>query len=92
MLTLCPAAHRARTPETCGVAIDVPDSTCDAVTEAMPAEMMPVPGAKTLTQAPQLEYHERRSSMSDAATDTTEASLAGDMVHASAFELPAATA
>ena len=52
---------------------------------------MDEPGAKMSTHEPKFEYEARVSVESVAPTVMADGALAGDAVHASAFELPAAT-
>jgi hypothetical protein len=60
--------------------------------DEMPAEMMFAPGAKRSRQFPKFEKGARASDSFDAPTVSAEALLpAGDVAHASAVELPAAT-
>lgn len=42
------------TPETCGVAIEVPDIVTTSQSFRIPKEVMPVPGANILRKPPQL--------------------------------------
>lgn len=54
--------------------------------------MIPTPGAKTSKQVPQLEKEALRSVESLAPTVKAFVADAGDVLHASAFSFPAATA
>jgi hypothetical protein len=81
----------ATTPATCGAAIDVPDMLEVAVGLVIPAEMMCIPGAKMSTHEPRFEKSAKESVEVVAPTVIADASLDGEKVHASEYELPAAT-
>ena len=81
----------AAAPATCGAAIDVPLRVRRAVSLDQVDDVMPTPGAKMSRQVPQLENDARTSAESTAPTVMASGALAGDMLHASAFRLPAAT-
>ncbi len=60
--------------------------------EEIPAETMFVPGAKRSRQLPKFEKAARASASLDAPTVNADARFpAGEVAHASVFELPAAT-
>ena len=48
-------SSRAAMPATCGAAIEVPERVADAPDPVCHAEVMPLPGAKRLTQLPKFE-------------------------------------
>src|SRR5437773_1748459 len=84
------AAHSASTPAACGLAIEVP--LIVFVPLFSQVDVMFTPGAYTSTQPPKFEKEALLSLMSEAATVSVPAALDGEELHASAFELPAATA
>ena len=85
-----PERTAAAAPATCGVAMEVPLIEAMAVVEAVPADVIPTPGAYRSTQAPKLEKDAWRSDASLAATVSALGTRAGELVHASTAELPAA--
>src|SRR5829696_4276316 len=82
---------RAMAPETCGVAVEVPDIVVDAVSDAIELETTSTPGAKRSTQAPKFEKSARRSWGSLAATVRTPGARAGLAAQASAESFMPAT-
>jgi hypothetical protein len=70
--------------------MDVPEMAF--VDPLFQADVIETPGAKMSTQVPKFENDARLSEESLAATVSAEGVRAGDVLHASAFELPAATA
>jgi hypothetical protein len=79
-------------PVTCGVAIEVPLIVFVAVSLVFHAEVMLLPGAKMSRHVPKFENEARASELVVAPTVLAAATRAGEVVHASAFELPAAIA
>jgi hypothetical protein len=63
-----------------------------AVSLVFQAEVMLEPGAKMSRQVPKFEKEERASLLVVAPTVLAAATRAGDVLHALAFELPAAIA
>ena len=84
--------YSAAAPVTCGVAIDVPLIVFVAVFEPYQSDVMLTPGALMSTQEPKLENDANPSLISVAPTVRAEGSLDGELLHASAVLLPAATA
>ena len=72
--------------------MDVPLIVFVAVSLVFQDEVMLEPGAKMSTQVPKLENEERASVLVVAPTVLADETRAGDAVHASALELPAAIA
>eukprot|EP00128_Syssomonas_multiformis_P010293 Colp12_sorted_trinity150504_noHs@10415 len=72
--------------------MEVPLIVLVAELDPIQAEVMPEPGAATSTHGPQLEYEAPLSDDVVAATVIASGALEGEYLHASAFELPAATA
>lgn len=70
----------------------VPEMVLVASAPSIQAEVMPLPGAKISTQIPQLENDDRSSMLVVDPTVMASEAEAGDVVQASAFSLPAATA
>src|SRR4051794_4975992 len=86
--------YNAAWPATCGEAIDVPDNTAAAVSLVHQADVMFTPGSNTSTHGPQLEKLARTSVLPlrpVAATVIADGADDGELPHASALELPAAT-
>ena len=79
-------------PVTCGVAIEVPLIVFVAVSLVFHAEVMLLPGAKMSRHVPKFENEARASELVVAPTVLAAATRAGEVVHASVFELPAAIA
>src|SRR5262245_42915257 len=84
------ALYNAATPVTCGVAIEVP--LIVFVPPFSQSDLIDEPGAYRSTQAPKFENDDFASEMVDEATVVVFAALAGDVLHASWFSFPAATA
>jgi hypothetical protein len=74
------------------VAIEVPLMVFVAVLLVFHAEVMLEPGAKMSRHVPKLENEERASVLVVAPTVLAARTRAGEELHASAFELPAAIA
>jgi hypothetical protein len=87
-----PCRYSAATPATCGDAMEVPLRIAVWVLLCHHALVMDDPGAKMLTQLPQLEKPDRASFDIVEPTVIAVGVLAGDRVQASTFSLPAATA
>ena len=81
----------AATPATCGDAIDVPDMIAVGLFAEIPAEVIETPGAITSTHFPRLLKLAKVSVRSLAATVIAFGTRAGEDLHASCFEFPAAT-
>ena len=86
-----PCSIRAATPVAWGDAIEVPLSVAVAVLLLNHEDRMLDPGAKISTPAPKFEKDERASVIVVEPTVIASATRAGELVDASAFELPAAT-
>ena len=86
----CACCKRAARPATCGAAIDVPEMVRVAVDPEIHAEVMLLPGAYMSTQRPKLEYEACASLFSVAPIVKAEGARAGEKLHASAPEFPAA--
>lgn len=69
----------------------MPERVVAAVSEFTPAPRMLLPGAKMSTQWPSLEKYERASLEVVDPTVTASPAEAGEYLHASSLELPAAT-
>jgi hypothetical protein len=74
------------------VAIEVPLMVLVAVLELYQSDVMLTPGALMSTQLPKFENDANPSLMSVAPTVIADGSLEGELLHASAVLLPAATA
>ena len=72
--------------------MDVPLIVFVALSLVFQDDVMLEPGAKMSTQVPKLENDERASVFVVAPTVFAEATRAGELLHALAFELPAAIA
>ena len=83
--------YNAATPAACGDAIDVPLIVLVEL-PGIHADVMLTPGANRSTQVPKFENDARVSVLSVAPTVIASGVAAGEKVHASADELPAATA
>jgi len=81
----------ATAPVTCGHAIDVPLIVHLALSLPAQAPMIEDPGAQISTHGPQLEKVERESLLVVEPTVRASTALAGELKHASALSLPAAT-
>src|SRR5262245_19674482 len=79
-------------PVTCGVAIEVPLIVFVAVSLVFQAEVIELPGAKRSRHVPKLENEALASVLVVAPIVFAAATRAGEVVHASALELPAAIA
>ena len=79
-------------PATCGVAIEVPLMVFVAVSLVFQDEVMLEPGAKMSRHVPKFENDARASVFVVAPTVFAAATRAGELLHAFAFELPAAIA
>src|SRR5262249_31992209 len=86
------ASTRAAAPVTCGVAIEVPLIVFVAVSLVFQAEGMDEPGATMSRQVPMFENDDRASVLVVEPTVIAAGTRAGDVLHASALSLPAATA
>ena len=84
--------NSAATPATCGVAIEVPEIVCVAVSLVLYDERMLEPGAKISTQDPKFENDERASVSAVDPTVIALATRAGEKLQVSALLLPAAIA
>src|SRR6185369_14716740 len=84
--------YSAATPATCGEAIEVPLNVAVVVSELNQDDKIPEPGAKMWRHTPKLENDARASLVVVAPTVIAFAARAGDVLHASALLLPAATA
>ena len=84
--------YNAATPQTCGVAIDVPLIVFVAVVLVYQAEVMLEPGAKMSRQVPKFENEERASVLVVEPTVIAFGARAGELLQALALSLPAATA
>src|SRR3954453_6460925 len=87
-----PCRESAPTPATCGDAIEVPLMVLVAVVELYHDEVMLLPGAKMSTHVPQLENEARASVLVVAPTEMAVGALPGEVLQASWFSFPAATA
>ena len=72
--------------------MDVPLIVFVAVSLVIQEDVMFDPGAKMSTHVPKFENEERASVLVVAPTVLAEATRAGELLHALAFELPAAIA
>lgn len=84
--------NRAATPETCGVAIEVPEIVLVPVSLVLEAEVMPEPGANKSTHVPKFENDERASVLVVDPTVIALSTRAGEKSQAFVLLLPAAIA
>jgi hypothetical protein len=81
----------AATPDTCGVAIEVPLKIAKLVSDNQFADVISSPGANISTHLPKLEYVDFAVALEIAPTVIAAGALAGEIEHASIFSFPAAT-